>query len=128
MTTVQMRTIRTNDGSLIKVEADTDDATIAILKAAPVTAFSEFVYTGNSSRGENNGNYDDLEAFFLNSGLKIEDDDLNILIWNMERVTGCTALQHRGKTIRYHVQARQGEGHREFGYTWRAEYRLIEVS
>lgn len=108
-----MRKIRTNDGSTISVEADTDERTIAILKAAPVTNFQEFVYTGNHPAGQNSGNYEDLERFFTGSGLKIVGDDLDILIYNIERMTGISALRHRGKTIRYHVQARKGEGHGE---------------
>lgn len=136
MTTAQMKRITTNAGDTISIEADTDAATIAILKAAPVTRFSEFVYTGNSSAGQNSGNYEDLEAFFRAAGLVIlsesDDeigpiDDVDVLIYNLERQTGISAIRHRGKTMRYHVQARQGESHREFGYTWRADYRLIGV-
>lgn len=136
MTTAQMKRITTNAGDQISVEADTDAATIAILKAAPVTRFSEFVYTGNSSNGQNSGNYEDLEAFFRASGLTIlteqdaecgEVDDIDVLRYNLERRTGISAIRHRGKTIRYHVQAHKSESHGGFGYTWRADYRLIEV-
>ncbi len=129
-TVAKMRRITTNAGDAISIEADTDQATIAILKAAPVTSFSEFVYTGNSPNGSNNGNYDDLEAFFKGAGLTIKDDDLDYLIYNLERISGVTSLQHRGKTLRYHVQAHppKSEGTLgQFGYRWRADYRLISV-
>lgn len=128
--TERMRRITTSAGDTISVEPDTDEATIAILKAAPVTRFSEFVYTGNSSNGQNNGNYEDLEMFFRSSGLTIKDDDLSELIYNLERISGVTSLRHRGKTIRYHVQAHpsRSEGTLgQFGYRWYADYRLIGV-
>lgn len=125
--TAEMRRIRTNDGETISIEADTDERTIAILKSAPVVRFSEFVYTGSHPRGENNGNYADMESFLLGSGLTLMDDDLTFLLYDIERVSGITALVHRGKTMRYHVQARRGERHGDFGYTWRADYRLIGV-
>jgi len=126
-----MQSVTTNAGAIIKVEDGTEDSIIAILKAAPTLLFTEFVYTGNSPNGENRGNYDDLETWLRSSGLDIEPDDgihendISIVIWNLEKTTGTARIIHNGKTLTYHVQARNGEGHMDMGYTWRAEYRKI---
>jgi hypothetical protein len=124
MTVVQMQRIATDYGT-ISVEADTGPDEIAILKQVKPCSFSEFCYTGNSRAGRNSSNYDDLEAWFVAAGLTIKDDDLAFLIHDLERTSGVTALEHRGKTLRYHVQARHGEPHPGFGHRWRADYRLI---
>ena len=96
-----MKNITTADGARIKVEEGTDDATIALLKTAPVVKFSEFVYTGNSRNGHNSGNYEDLERFFVEAGLAIQDDDLTMLIDDIHETTGVASLVHRGKRLRY---------------------------
>jgi hypothetical protein len=123
------RQIRTNSGDTISVAVDTDAATIAILKAAPVTRLSVFFYLGNRpNRTPKRGNYDDMEAFFRAAGLEIIDDDLEVLLYNLAHTSGIAELTHRGKTIRYHVQERPGTPHRnKRDYTRRADYRLIEV-
>lgn len=125
MTTIKMQTIRARDGATIAVAPNTSAEEIAILKVAVACAFSEFVYIGNSSQGTNKGNYDDLESWLRDCGLTIKNDDLSILIWKIEKVAGVAVLTHRGKTLRYHAQGRCGESNGDFGYRYRAEYRLI---
>jgi uncharacterized protein YeaC (DUF1315 family) len=151
MATTQMRRIRTNAGADIGVEADTDERTIAILKSAPVYEYSEFVYTGNHPNGDNHDN-GQQEAFVRAAGLwddrenETEEEDCDgetievlserallardyndSLREQLERMTGIHELKWGKRTLRYHVQAHRGESHMGFGYTWRADYRLIEV-
>ena len=117
--------IKTNDGATISVDAGTSAADIATLRAAKACRFREFHYTGNHPRGENSGNYEDIEAWLRESGLTIKDDDLSILLYSMDQTTGIEALTHRGKTLRYHVQRRNAGPGDQYGYTTIAEYRLI---
>lgn len=151
MTTVQMRAIRTNDGTTIRVEADTDERTIAILKAAHPYEHYEFVYTGNHPQGDNKDN-GQQEAFVRAAGLWDEREDETEeeeyydeirqvptarayraqennagLLYHLEQMTGIHELKWGKRMLRYHVQAHRGESHGQFGYTWRADYRLIEV-
>lgn len=76
-----MQSIKTNDGATISVDAGTSVADIATLKAAKACRFQEFHYTGNHPRGENSGNYEDVEAWLQAAGLKLKDDDLTILLY-----------------------------------------------
>jgi hypothetical protein len=129
-----MKQITTNDGSRIYVEDDVSDEIINILKQAPVLKFQEFHYTGNSSKGQNSGNYEELEEWIRSTGLDIWevgengfDRDIDWLMYNLDGTTGINKLSHRGKTVYYHAQGRKGEGHMQFGYTSRMEYRLISV-
>lgn len=120
--------ITTADGSIIEVADGTDAATIAALKAAPVCRFSEFVYTGNSSSGQNSGNYEELERLFTSAGLDLVDDDFSVIMHELERGGGLAMLKWHGKTVRYHSQSRRGEEHGQFGYTRRVEYRILDVA
>ena len=88
--------------------------------------FSEFHYTGNSSSGENLGNYDELEQWFENAGLTLIDDDFTILHYNLEMNKGEYTLTHRGKTIRYRVQRhRNTQSNPQFGYRTNITYTLL---
>ena len=117
--------IKTNDGATISVDAGTSAADIVTLKAAKACRFQEFHYTGNHPRGENSGNYEDIEAWLKAAGLTLKNDDLSILLYSMGEITGIEALRHRGKTLRYHVQRRNAGPGDQYGYTTIAEYRLI---
>ena len=123
--------IMAHDGSVLSVEGG-DMAIIETLKAAKMFGHEEFVYTGNSSSGQNSHN-DMQEAFLREAGLW-DDEDLeeatwnnNELLMNLPSSTGIYVLSGNGKTLHFHVQQRKGEGHGQFGYTWRAEYRIISV-
>ena len=117
--------IKTNDGEMISVDAKTSAADIATLKVAAPCRFQEFHYTGNHPRGENSGNYEDVESWLWESGLTLKNDDLSILLYSMGEITGIETLTHRGKTLRYHVQRRNAGPGDQYGYTTIAEYRLI---
>ena len=117
--------IKTNDGEMISVDAKTSAADIATLKVAAPCRFQEFHYTGNHPRGENSGNYEDVESWLWESGLTLKNDDLSILLYSMGEITGIEALRHRGKTLRYHVQRRNAGPGDQYGYTTITEYRLI---
>lgn len=125
------KTIITKDGDRVSVAADTDETTIEILKNAEPLRFWEDVYEGNSPNGQDYGAYDELEKWLKNAGLELKENDgygdLEMILYYLSRETGFSTISHRGKTIKFHVQSRKGTSHREFGYTWRAEYRLVEV-
>ena len=87
--------------------------------------FQEFHYTGNHPRGENSGNYDDMEVWLKAAGLTIVNDDLSMLLHAMAMPTGVATLTHRGKVLRYHGQVRRIPHLGTYGYTTITEYRLI---
>jgi hypothetical protein len=131
-----MQTLHTNDGAMIEIEAGTDEATIAILKVAPVFVLGGFAYTGNHAEGRDSSNDEELIAWLRAAGLQlVEDTDEDAepdgpwLVLHMEKVSGIAEVRHRGKALRYHAQQRRGEtvghGRPSMGYTWQVDYRLI---
>jgi hypothetical protein len=89
--------------------------------------FSEYHYTGNSPNGTNNGNYDELERWFIAAGLTIKDDDLAMLMDNLEPYGGVHSLTHRGKTIHYRATPRPiTQSNPQFGYRTNVIYTLLK--
>lgn len=89
--------------------------------------FSEYHYTGNSPNGQNLGNYDELEQWFVDAGLMLKNDDFTFLSYNLETQTGEYSLTHRGKTIRYRVQRhRNSQSNPQFGYRTNVTYTLLD--
>lgn len=89
-------------------------------------AFSEYHYTGNSPRGDNNGNYKELEQWFADAGLTLIEDDFSMLHYHLETDSGEYSLTHRGTTIRYRVQRhRNSQSNPQFGYRTNVTYTLI---
>jgi hypothetical protein len=124
-----MKLIKTVEGETLRVNEDTPEDILAILKEAVPLCFAEFVYTGNHPAGVNSGNYEELEDWLKACGLDIWDDsqDFDTLLWNMDKNSGIHTIEHRGKILTYHVQGRKGTSD-SFGYTRRLEFRKISCS
>jgi len=78
--------------------------------------FSKFVYTGNSSQGQNSGNYDEVERWAREAGLLLTDANLDAFWEMLELIPGTHTLTLGSETLRYTVQAHKGRRD-SFGYT-----------
>jgi hypothetical protein len=92
-------------------------------KTANEVMFSEYHYLGNSPNGQNLGNYDELEQWFVNAGLTLKEDDFTFLAYSLETSKGDYTLNHRGVTIRYRVHPhRNTQRNPQFGYCTNVTY------
>lgn len=126
--------IKTNEGATITAPDDTDPKTIETLKKAKPYQYYQWVYTGNSLKGEDIFQDKEVIEFLKDAGLELladpdepMDHDIDWLTYQLEKDTGIYEITHRGKTLRYHVQRRKGSSQPSFGYSIDCEYRIISV-